>query len=315
MADGEGFIPAWVGSEDEVLLEPGVMVDARSAIGRRCWVRAGSRLIATVLEPQVFVGFRCRLVGAELARGAMVASLAEIGLLGAPPARIGCGAWVGARARVGPGVRVGDGAVVGAGAWVSDDVPPDTVVVGRPARILRRRDPVLDDGLPDPGPIVRIVAARSDTFHAPVPAGWTVGTGSLLDADLSGGAGVALGDRVIVIGRGNGPSPAGGLDLAEGVRVGTECVVEAAGGVGIGAGTVFGRRVLVLSSGHDLARRTLPWRPTPVRIGAGCVIGDEATLIGPLTLGDFCVVPPGAVVVADVPSHARARSAIKGMTG
>jgi acetyltransferase-like isoleucine patch superfamily enzyme len=312
VADRDAFSPARARYEDEILLEPGVAVDAGSAIGRRSWVRAGSRLVATVLGPSVFVGFRCHLASAELARGAMVASLAEVGLPGAPRVRIGHGAWVGARARIKPGVRIGDGAVVGAGAWVDDDVPPDTVVVGRPARMLRSRGLVLDDGLPDPGPIVRIVSARRNTFRAAVPAGWAVGAGSLLDADLSGGTGVALGHRVIVIGRGDGPSPAGGLDLAEGVQVGTECVVEAAGGVGIGAGTVLGRRVLVLSSGHDLACRSLPWRPTPVRIGAGCVIHDDATLIGPLTLGDFCVVPPGAVVVADVPPHAHARSAIKG---
>jgi acetyltransferase-like isoleucine patch superfamily enzyme len=311
--------PAWrpvgfrhVRLEEDVLLEPDVTADDQSRIGHRCWIRAGSQVSATILAAGVFMGFRCQVVGADVGPGTMVASLAEVGALGAPRVRVGRGTWVGARARVWPGVSLGDGAVVGAGAWVADDVPPDTVVVGRPARPLRARSPVLEDGLPDPGPIVRIVAARSDTFRSPAPLGWAVGAGVLLDADLSGETDATLGDRVIVIGRRDGPSPAGGLDLGNGVRVGPECVIEAAGGVGIGAGSVLGRRVLVLSSGHDLSRRCLPWRPTPVRIGTGCVIGDDATLVGPLSLGDFSVVPAGAVVVADVPPHARARSAIKG---
>jgi serine acetyltransferase len=38
-----------------------------------------------------------------------------------------------------PGITIGDGAVVGSGAIVTKDVPPYTIVVGSPAKILRRR--------------------------------------------------------------------------------------------------------------------------------------------------------------------------------
>ena len=45
---------------------------------------------------------------------------------------------VGANATVLPGVRLGEGCVVGAGAVVTKDVPPGMIVVGNPARELRK---------------------------------------------------------------------------------------------------------------------------------------------------------------------------------
>jgi acetyltransferase-like isoleucine patch superfamily enzyme len=45
--------------------------------------------------------------------------------------------WLGAGAVITDGVRVGKGAVVAAGAVVTNDVPPNTVVGGVPARIIK----------------------------------------------------------------------------------------------------------------------------------------------------------------------------------
>jgi maltose O-acetyltransferase len=50
---------------------------------------------------------------------------------------VGDGVWVGAGAIILPGVRIGAGSVVGAGAVVTKDVPPNSVVAGVPARVLR----------------------------------------------------------------------------------------------------------------------------------------------------------------------------------
>ena len=56
-----------------------------------------------------------------------------------PPITIGDQAWICADAFVGPGVTIGEGAVVGARAVVVRDVQPWDVVVGNPARVVRRR--------------------------------------------------------------------------------------------------------------------------------------------------------------------------------
>jgi virginiamycin A acetyltransferase len=52
---------------------------------------------------------------------------------------LGHDVWVGYESMILPGVTVGTGAIVGARAVVAKDVPPYTVVVGSPARIVKRR--------------------------------------------------------------------------------------------------------------------------------------------------------------------------------
>jgi acetyltransferase-like isoleucine patch superfamily enzyme len=53
------------------------------------------------------------------------------------PIRIGRNVWIGFDSCVLPGVSIGDGSIVGARTVVFEDVPPLTVVVGNPARVVR----------------------------------------------------------------------------------------------------------------------------------------------------------------------------------
>lgn len=47
--------------------------------------------------------------------------------------------WIGAGAQIQPGVTIGRNAVIEAGAVVVNDVEPDTLVAGNPAKLIRRR--------------------------------------------------------------------------------------------------------------------------------------------------------------------------------
>lgn len=53
------------------------------------------------------------------------------------PITVRAGSWVAAAAFVAPGVEIGVGAVVAAGSVVTRDVPPNTLVRGNPAEVVR----------------------------------------------------------------------------------------------------------------------------------------------------------------------------------
>lgn len=50
---------------------------------------------------------------------------------------IGDDVWIGASAVILPGITIGTGSIVGAASVVTGNVPPDVVVAGNPARVIR----------------------------------------------------------------------------------------------------------------------------------------------------------------------------------
>ena len=49
------------------------------------------------------------------------------------------GVWVGCNVTILKGVTIGRGAVVGAGSLVTKDIPPYSIAVGNPARVIKSR--------------------------------------------------------------------------------------------------------------------------------------------------------------------------------
>jgi acetyltransferase-like isoleucine patch superfamily enzyme len=66
--------------------------------------------------------------------------VAQQGLGDPRPVSIGRGAFLGINSAILPGVTIGEGAYVGANAVVTRDVPPHSLAVGNPARVVRRWD-------------------------------------------------------------------------------------------------------------------------------------------------------------------------------
>lgn len=58
----------------------------------------------------------------------------------ARPIKIGNNVWIGGGAIILPGVTIGDNAVIGAGSVVNKDIPPNSVAVGNPCKVIRHID-------------------------------------------------------------------------------------------------------------------------------------------------------------------------------
>lgn len=118
-----------------VLIDPSATVRASAAIGLGSVVCAHAVVNsqatlgrAVIVNTGAVVEHDCRVEdGAHVSPGAILAGRVTVGRE----------SWIGAGAVIIPGVTIGANSVVGAGSVVIRDVPPEVVVVGNPARVLR----------------------------------------------------------------------------------------------------------------------------------------------------------------------------------
>lgn len=52
---------------------------------------------------------------------------------------IGNDVWIGQNVTIMPGVHIGDGAIIGSNATVAKDIPPYSIAVGNPAKVVKKR--------------------------------------------------------------------------------------------------------------------------------------------------------------------------------
>lgn len=83
----------------------------------------------------VFIGPNC---GIYTINHALLSEQRNVGVMRAKPVTIGDNVWLGANVTVLPGVTVGEGCVIGAGSVVTGDLPPFSLCVGNPCRVIRR---------------------------------------------------------------------------------------------------------------------------------------------------------------------------------
>lgn len=116
---------------DDVSIGSNSVVEHHVTIGDR--VRIHSQAFVpeyTTLEADAWIGPNVVLTNAKYPRSREV----KQNLRGPLVRR---GAMIGANATILPGIEIGQRALVGAGAVVTHDVPPQMLVAGNPARIIR----------------------------------------------------------------------------------------------------------------------------------------------------------------------------------
>lgn len=108
-----------------------VLIEGDVVIGNNVTVKSGVQLWeGTRIEDNVFIGPNVTFTNDLMPRSKQYPEEFS-GII------IQSGASVGANATLLPGVTVGKNSMVGAGAVVTNNVPPNAVVVGNPAKIIR----------------------------------------------------------------------------------------------------------------------------------------------------------------------------------
>jgi UDP-2-acetamido-3-amino-2,3-dideoxy-glucuronate N-acetyltransferase len=107
-------------------IDPEIVIGRRVSIQARCYIAAG-----TILEDDVFIG-----PGVTLTNDNTMDRHPPETPLSGPRLRRAC--RIGGGVVICPGVEIGEEAFVAAGALVVSDVPERTVVMGLPAREVRR---------------------------------------------------------------------------------------------------------------------------------------------------------------------------------
>jgi UDP-2-acetamido-3-amino-2,3-dideoxy-glucuronate N-acetyltransferase len=126
---------------DETKIGTFVEIQKGAKVGPRCKISSHTFICEGVtLESEVFVGHGVTFINDRIPRAtAADGQLQSEEDWDCQTTLVKRGASIGSGATLLGGITVGENAVIGAGSVVTKDVPPDTTVVGNPARLLSKR--------------------------------------------------------------------------------------------------------------------------------------------------------------------------------
>ena len=116
-----------------------VEIQKKARIGKRCKISSHSFICeGVVIEDEVFVGHSVTFINDRYPRSTNADGSLQSGEdWECIPTRVCRRASIGSGATILCGVTIGENSIVGAGSVVTKDVPPDMIVAGNPARVIK----------------------------------------------------------------------------------------------------------------------------------------------------------------------------------
>ncbi|HEY1308705.1 MAG TPA: acyltransferase [Vicinamibacterales bacterium] len=127
---------------DDTKIGAFVEIQKNAYVGRRCKISSHTFICEGVtIEDEVFIGHNVAFVNDSFPRATTATGQLQTGDdWEVEKTLVKKGASIGSGATILSNVTIGERAIIGAGSVVTRDVPPDVIVVGNPARVLRRID-------------------------------------------------------------------------------------------------------------------------------------------------------------------------------
>lgn len=125
--------------DDNTKIGAFVEIQKNAFIGKNCKISSHTFICEGVtIEDNVFIGHNVTFINDAFPRAtAADGDLQTEADWACIRTRVKKGASIGSSATLLCGITIGENAIVGAGSVVTKDVPPDTIVAGNPARIMR----------------------------------------------------------------------------------------------------------------------------------------------------------------------------------
>ena len=246
-------------------------------------------------------------------------------LVYAKPITVEDNVWIGGSATVLGGVTIGKNAIVGAGAVVTKDVEPNTIVVGNPARVLRKI--TAEDSKKFQEELAKQKDINKSEFNKMMAGQWynamdysmlklrqennkkteaysriTINTLSYKDR-MAKAIVKEFGENANII-------PPFTCDYGCNVKVGNNTVINHSGvfldtnEINIGKHALIGPKSGLYGAIHPFdveARNEGIEKAKTINIGDGAWLGGKVTVVPGVSIGKHSVIGAGSVVTKDIP--------------
>lgn len=126
---------------DETKIGAFVEIQKNATVGKRCKISSHTFVCEGVtIEDNVFVGHNVAFINDSYPRATSGDQLQTEADWKVERTLVKKGASIGSGSTILANITIGENALVGAGSVVTKDVPPNTIVAGNPARVLRMID-------------------------------------------------------------------------------------------------------------------------------------------------------------------------------